>query len=42
LLRQKPEKRAQPDLLHTTPLSGHAQPQKVLADSSPLLTRDRR
>ena len=41
LLRQKSEKRAQPDLLLTTPLSGHAQPQKVLVGSSPLLTRDR-
>jgi hypothetical protein len=41
LLRQKSEKRARPDLLDTMPLSGHAQPQEVLADSSPLLTRDR-
>ena len=41
LLRQKSEKRAQPDLLHTTPLSGHAQPQKVFAESAPLLDRDR-
>jgi 4-pyridoxate dehydrogenase len=41
LLRQKSKKRAQPGLLDTTHLSGHAQPQKVFAESAPLLDRDR-